>query len=578
MYRNEEKVLSPLAQEARFSLKQLFGSAINIALPFFFFALVGLLLQFLCGAYANDFGSHPDEPAHFMSGVLVHDFLISFKFFHPMEYARNYYLHYPKIAIGQWPMLLYFFLGGWFLLTDVSRASAMAFQLLVTASIATVIYVVGKRQVSRVGGILAALLFLLSPVVQINTSRMMSDGAGALFVLLASLAFARFFSSGKTVDALLFGVLSTVAILTRGSGWALGLVPLIVIIIGRRFDLLKKPSLWATAAIVLIACVPFYALTIRATEGTWGGRANSMPYWLLASKEFASTIWRGLGPFVLLPALLGLWNKIIQPFRKKEIDAVWGVLFAYPIATWLLLCALPTGAESRFMVALFPAVLLFAVAGLDQLASYLPAGVLAPDSEKRLVCFVVAILFLASTFHIPKNLVFSGFGQIVPCITKTTGKAKNVVLVASDSEGEGAVVAAIAMAESRPTSYVLRGTKVFAKENWCGSRIVERCNSVSNVSDLLNRIPVNVVVIDDSVSTKLSPRYFKLLCKALQAQSAMWRQASAFSVVRGDKKYPAALRVFVKQVDLSEVAQNRAVNLELIKSLDSSSSAGAYLR
>lgn len=543
----------------------------------FIFTLIGLVLQLICGAYVNDFGSYPDEPAHFMSGVLVHDFLMRFNILHPMEYARNYYLHYPKLGIGQWPPALYALLGGWFLFAGVSRASAMAFELVVMASIATIIFMVGKRRLSATAGFFAGLLFLLSPVVQETTSRMMSDGTGALFVLLASLAFARFMSSGATRDGLLFGVLSAIAILTRGSGWALCLVPPILILIGRRFDLLRKPGLLAAAVLVLITCVPWYANTVGATQGTWGGSADGQPYWLSASMEFTRTFWIGLGPFVLIPALLGLWCKIVQPFLRNKIDSVWGVLFAYPIATWVLLCAVPTGAESRFMVALFPAVILFAVAGLEQLASYLPTGMIALAQARMLTCLAVAGLFFAFTFHIPKNLFFSGFGEVARSIVRETGNGQNAVLVASDSNGEGAVIAAIAMAESRPSSFVLRGSKILAKENWMGSRVVERCNSVSDISDLLNQIPVNVVVLDQSVLGSRRPGYYGLLWQMIKEKNTVWREIAALTAVRSDIKYPASMHIFVRSAHKAEIAAAGRVNIQLIRSLNFTSSAQAYL-
>src|SRR5687768_1057590 len=62
-----------------------------------------LLLQWLGGAYASGFGGHPDEAAHYVSSLMVRDFLPQAASGHPMQFAQSYYLHYPKVAIGNWP-------------------------------------------------------------------------------------------------------------------------------------------------------------------------------------------------------------------------------------------------------------------------------------------------------------------------------------------------------------------------------------------------------------------------------------------------------------------------------------------
>lgn len=44
--------------------------------------------------------NNPDEPSHFLNSVFFRDYLLTGLGKHPMEFATNYYLHYPKLAIG----------------------------------------------------------------------------------------------------------------------------------------------------------------------------------------------------------------------------------------------------------------------------------------------------------------------------------------------------------------------------------------------------------------------------------------------------------------------------------------------
>lgn len=89
------------------------------------FLLCTMALQYQSGAWRAELSGYPDEPAHFVSGVLVRDYLADFPPRPILPYAREFYIHYPKVAIGHWPPLFYGIEGIWFLLFGVSRFSAL---------------------------------------------------------------------------------------------------------------------------------------------------------------------------------------------------------------------------------------------------------------------------------------------------------------------------------------------------------------------------------------------------------------------------------------------------------------------
>ena len=82
-------------------------------------------LQALSGAYAVDFAGNPDEPAHYVTGVMVRDYLAAFPWQPPMTFARNFYSHYPIVAIGHWPPMFYVVQAAWTLPFGVSRLSVL---------------------------------------------------------------------------------------------------------------------------------------------------------------------------------------------------------------------------------------------------------------------------------------------------------------------------------------------------------------------------------------------------------------------------------------------------------------------
>jgi Dolichyl-phosphate-mannose-protein mannosyltransferase len=202
-----------------------------------------LALQVAGGVYASGFGGYPDEPAHVVTSLMVRDFIAGLDFRHPLQFAQQYYLRYPKVAIGHWPPVFYGALGIWFLIFDASRGTALMFIAVVAAATASIIYLTGKRLIGRCAGVMAAALFVASPLVQESTARVMTEHLSTLGMLVGTLCFARLARTGRIGDGLAFGTVAAVAILTHANPWALALVPGITIALTNRWDLLSHELL-----------------------------------------------------------------------------------------------------------------------------------------------------------------------------------------------------------------------------------------------------------------------------------------------------------------------------------------------
>jgi 4-amino-4-deoxy-L-arabinose transferase-like glycosyltransferase len=339
-----------------------------------FAALLGIIvfLQILGGAYASGFGGYPDEPAHLVTSLMARDFLADLNFRHPMQFAQQFYYHYPEVAIGHWPPAFYNALGTWFLLVGASRGSAVLFIALVAATTASIIYFTGKRLIGRWAGVLAAVLFIASPLVQEASARVMSEHLVTLGMLVSTSCFARFARTERISDGLAFGIVAAVAILTHPNAWALGLVPGIAIALTNRWHLLRRPGLWLAALPVLAVCVPWYALTLGMAED---GLIAGAPLLSLAQVVgFGWAIYNALGLAVLLFAAIGLWTTIVQVERRSEVAPEWGALAGLAVAAFALHSIIPTGAESRYMVTVLPSVVLFSAAGAHEIVHLLRSG------------------------------------------------------------------------------------------------------------------------------------------------------------------------------------------------------------
>jgi hypothetical protein len=67
-----------------------------------------------------------DEPAHVVSSLLVHDYLTQGLGQNPLNFARSYYAHFPKVAIGRWPPLFHGTEALWMLVFGRSKRAMLA--------------------------------------------------------------------------------------------------------------------------------------------------------------------------------------------------------------------------------------------------------------------------------------------------------------------------------------------------------------------------------------------------------------------------------------------------------------------
>src|SRR5512137_1938426 len=104
----------------------------TLALAAVLFA-VAVAFQWVGGAYQSEFGSHPDEAAHYVTGLVMRDYLAAGLPGNPLTYAKQYYQHYPKVALGHWPPVFYVLQSVWTLLFTPSPASVLLLMALLTA-------------------------------------------------------------------------------------------------------------------------------------------------------------------------------------------------------------------------------------------------------------------------------------------------------------------------------------------------------------------------------------------------------------------------------------------------------------
>ena len=500
------------------------------ALVFSALFLVVVVLQNLSGAYQAEFGGYPDEPAHYVTSVMVRDYLAGGKFSAPMQFASNYYKAYPKVAFGHWPPLLYAVQGVWMLVFSESRASVLIELALTTTIAAFLLFLIAARHFGTGAGVLSSFLLVCLPIVQAYSDEEMAESLLLLTGFAAVIYFYRYLETKRWHHSMWFGIFCSLAILTKGNGWALALVPPIAIVLTRNFAVLKKPSLWIPLPIVAVLCLPWQILTLEMAHRGWvGGEGPNLKYTIDSLWQFAVLLCGLPGWAIAALAIWGIWLRVIRPAsfgRVKPFDAV---MFALLISIWVFHAVVPAGVEPRKMVNALPAVILFALAGGQWIAkriSLVRALKLTPAWSSPLLAGFVALLFTVQTFAIPREQHY-GFTEAGRYIEQRPDLNNAVILVSSERDGEGLLISELMMQDARPDHLILRANKMLSVSDWNGNVAKEFCHTPGDIMEFLKRENVRAVVMD-TYPPRVHYRHNDLILQAIRDYPASFNLASTF--------------------------------------------------
>ncbi len=461
---------------------------------FLVFLGLAVTLQYFSGAYHSAFSGYPDEPAHYVTGLLFHDWIASGFPWPPIAYAEEYYLHYPKVALGQWPPGFYVIQALWTLLFSTSRVSVLVLMAVLMSLLALAVFRVLAADVGRLVAFGAGLLLVALPLNQAWTQNVMADLPVALVSFCAALAFGRYLDTERPRDAAAFGFLAAFAILTKGNALALALLPPIAVLFARRSFLFVRPSFWVPLPIVLVLCGPWYLLTSHAVVDTWG-ETSGLHYSKTAAAFYAEHGLGALGLALSPLVALGVIDRIIVPPSRNGVSGRWAAIAALGFSVWIFHTAVSAGYEERFLVPAMPVLVMLLVAGavrLDRALRYLS---IAPSLGRPLLAGAIAGVFILGTFHVPRKTEI-GFVQAAADVLARPEFKNSVVLVSSEADGEGMLISEIAMGESRPGHFVLRATKALARLDWNATAQQPYYTNPADLLGYLDQIPVGVLVLD----------------------------------------------------------------------------------
>ncbi len=483
---------------------------------FLAFLIFVSILQWRAGAFTAEFDGY-DESAHFVTGLMIHDYVTSGARVSPLRFAENYYLHYPKVAFGIWPPLFHITEGTWMLLFSPSRFSVLILMAIWAAGLATGCYLVVRPQFGTIPAFCLAILLLTLPEIQTAANMVMADLMMSCGIFLATLWYAKYLETGRTRDALLFGILSATAILVKYNAAALVCLPPIALLLSGRFDMMKRRSFWVPVPVVAAICGPWYILDrnmVRYAMDPVPGFSD-IP---AAAWENLVTLVRLTGVPLFAIAVVGT-GSVWQRVRSRSAGSgIWIVALSLPVAMWFFHSILFPISETRYFLVDAPPVLLLAAAGCEQIASWLRARCRIRRLSTAAMVLSSCLVYAVVTYR-PAARVHYGITKIASELVRRADRGQ-MVLVSGGSDLEGMLVSEMALLDRLQAHSVLRASKVLAHSTWMGANYGLVYSTTAQIADFLRDAPVSTIVFDRQQGYDLP--HHMMLEQAIISQPELW--------------------------------------------------------
>ena len=466
---------------------------------------VVIVVQILSGAYSAEYSGAADEAAHAVTSLMVRDYLLTFPWQNPVDFAVQYYIHYPKVAIGHWPPGYFLAQALWWLVLPPGRMSAMAFNVVTAVAASLLFYPLARRWATPYWAAGVTVVMLLTREMQDAVSQMMSD----LLSLVAALLVMRTLiaAAEKPATRTLAAVVAALALTMAVKPTAVALVPGVLIALlatGAVSEMGRKvliPAAWAGAG-----AVPVAVWYISQTDGgfagllRWGGWGTRGPWHIGILPQLA-----GYG--VLAAAIGGMG---IAVWRRRADAVVLASLLAGMVMTSYLVRAMR---ESRHWIFAIPLLLLLTLVVRAELVP-----------RTRWAWGIVAVmLFFPYHLYRQQPLGFEALAGQMPLPAR--------MLVSSPSGwSEGCWVATVSFAERRPGSTIVRATKALADTDW-NSRDYKLLASTGDAMDrILDESGVDRVILHDGVAEPRLPHHDALA--GWLSTTTRWRPCGQAGEVR----------------------------------------------
>lgn len=441
-----------------------------------------LAVQISGRAFESEFAGYPDESAHFVSGLMIYDYLVAFPP-HPVAWAGQYYLHYPKVAIGHWPPGYPALEAFWWLILGPSRFTSMLLQWTIGLAALAILYRLARSLLPFPVTLGIVALTIATPVFQQSLEQTMADLCCLLWSLLLMHATVRLVRRQDGIALSMVVLWLAAAAMTKGTAVFLAPVPAIALLVSRQP--IRIPMRW----LVVAGCGALAAAGWYLAMGgvaAWGGMSTNVPW-------PGPVIGHLAGWGVLAVAALGI--------SRSGLAMVAGSMIASMLVVSLVVRA---AREERHWIIVMPAILILAGFGFVRFRSPWMKGLL----------LAAGLALFPYTWQRQPQQRFSAL------LRRLQRPAR--MLVSSTGSGEGPWIAVTSLAERRPGSFVTRASKVLVEEGWNGEGYHLLTPSTDAILQRLDELDLDTVILD-SPPVPHPPPHHQMLLDAVR-NSPSWNQ------------------------------------------------------
>jgi hypothetical protein len=446
--------------------------------------LVGLLALWVSDAFTAGF-SGADEPAHFLNSWFIASYAREAFGQDPMAFATEFYLHYPKISIGHWPPAYYGLLSPFFLLLPARAETAFALNLFISALPAAAVAAMLWRFAGRKAALAGALLWAITPLAVEGQAFFMLDQPLSACAAFGVLVWTRYAERPTWPRILLFAGLAALAILIKGNGWLLVLMPAFHILLTRRWDLLARAKTWIGAVAGAAFVAPWYIATAGIAADGFNYKAGPV---YAAQAFLANLVYLADNLTLLAFALAGL--AVAAEHRGRiETPRRWSLAAgctSLVLATLVLQSLVPVDITDRYLAPALPGLVVLAVLGMIEISRRLPHA-----GADAVTAGLAAILVLPGVAHLATRKPKVDF-RLEEAAQMASGQAW---LIDGTSGAEGAFVAAMAVRDPALERYTIRGSKLLAESDFMGRAYRLKFDQPAQTTTELRRLGISGVVL-----------------------------------------------------------------------------------
>jgi len=507
--------------------------------------------QWAGGAYQSEFGGHPQEGAHYVGALFARDAMLrgwKNASHEPhgepggmgARFEQTIFEQNPSVVPAVWPPSFALVQSAWAAAFGASRISVLLLVAALAAGVATFLYGAVREEFGEWAAIAAALLWLCASLVRGSYEMVMPEMLGTLTMLGATLAWGRFLDLGHVRDAVGFGILALLAVLTEGAGLAVALMAGLSLVFTWRRLSLAKWTLWVANIIPVFLGLLVWLLKVdRFDFRTRSALAH-------AASFYAGKLAVAAGLAVTVFAVAGVCCRC---FLRSERKGRWVAIASLVVSVFAYGCARPDRMEARHVVAAAPALIMLAVAGVRSIAGLMAAR--APDARGRhrrewlwILLLVLLVLPLEVLKHRRKD--FSGFGPIVRMLLADAPRGARI-LIASDPTGEGMFISELVMNDRRRGFTIeTAGLSLVTPESRKGDPRTwrERFADDRVLLDYLTNGRIQYVVLDDAVPFEQRADYHDQIRRVIEENIRNFWPGPESPIVRGGEIFGRPAKVY----------------------------------